>query len=89
MGVAAPAVFITVADIFGLVVTDRHLDCFLECARGTNNTGEIRGIIQALLWLLHCDMEDDNVGVIKVTSDTYERVTATDPVNTAVLGLQD
>ena len=41
MGVAAPAVFVTVADIFGPVVTDRHLDCFLECARGTNNTGEI------------------------------------------------
>ena len=36
------AFFETAADIFGHVVTtEKHSDWFLECARGTNNTGEI------------------------------------------------
>ena len=56
------AFFETVADIFGHVVTtEKHSDWFLECARGTNNTGEICGIIQALLWLLNFGVEDDKV----------------------------
>ena len=35
------AAFDTVADIFGPVVTEKPSHWFLECERGTNNTGEI------------------------------------------------
>ena len=65
------AAFDTVADIFGPVVTEKPSHWFLECERGTNNTGEICGIIQALLWLLYFDMEDDKVDVIILYDSMY------------------
>ena len=53
------------------MVTDKHSDWFLKCKRGTNNTGELCGIIQALLWLLHFDLDDDKADVIILYDSMY------------------
>ena len=36
-------------------MTDEADAFYCRCSRGTNNTGEMAGIIQALLWLKHVD----------------------------------
>ena len=46
------------ADLFGPVVTDSSSAWFQGATRGTNNTGELCGVAQALLWLRDCATED-------------------------------
>ena len=41
------------ADLWGPVVVDSASLWYLGAEKGTNNTGELCGVIQALLWLLH------------------------------------
>ena len=43
------------AEMWGPVVTDETDAFYSRCSRGTNNTSEMAGIIQALLWLKHVD----------------------------------
>eukprot|EP01050_Picozoa_sp_SAG11_P029006 SAG11_NODE_7991_length_1072_cov_1.635149_2_plen_52_part_01 len=40
-----------VADLYGPLVTDPDSEWFLGADRGSNQTGELCGVIQALLWL--------------------------------------
>ena len=47
------------ADLWGPVVVNRRATCYFSAERGTNNTGEITGAIQALLWLLHVAEDGD------------------------------
>ena len=47
------------ADLWGPVVVNRRATCYFGAERGTNNTGEITGAIQALLWLLHVAEDGD------------------------------
>ena len=44
-----------VAEMWGPVVTDESDDFYCFCRRGTNNTGEMAGMVQALLYLLYVD----------------------------------
>jgi len=53
-----------VADLWGRVVLDRRSEWFQGCARATNNTGELTGIAQALLWLLHIDEDMDPAVIV-------------------------
>ena len=41
-----------VADLYGPVVTDVQSEWFMGAVKGTKQTGELCGVIQALLWLL-------------------------------------
>ena len=49
------------ADLWGSVVTNSRAACFFGAEKGTNNTGEVTGVIQILLWLLHCAGDGDAV----------------------------
>ena len=53
-----------VADLWGRAVLDRRSEWFQGCARATNNTGELTGIAQALLWLLHIDEDTDPAVIV-------------------------
>jgi ribonuclease HI len=53
-----------VADLWGRVVLDKQSVWFQGCARATNNTGELTGIAQALLWLLHIDESTDPAVIV-------------------------
>ena len=44
-----------IAELHGPIVTDRGADWDLGSERGTNNTGEVCAVIQALLYLAHSD----------------------------------
>eukprot|EP01050_Picozoa_sp_SAG11_P008912 SAG11_NODE_807_length_7088_cov_6.548862_6_plen_404_part_00 len=48
-----------VADLYGPVVTDPDSGWFLGADRGSNQTGELCGVIQALLWLLKLPSDDN------------------------------
>ena len=49
------------ADLWGPVVTNGRAPCFFGADKGTNNTGEITGVIQVLLWLMHCAGDGDAI----------------------------
>eukprot|EP01052_Picozoa_sp_SAG31_P031960 SAG31_NODE_3451_length_4255_cov_5.771655_2_plen_249_part_00 len=44
---------VAAADLWGPVVVDAESVWYLGAEKGTNNTGELCGVIQALLWLLY------------------------------------
>ena len=39
-----------IADLWGPVVTDNQSEFYQQCEIGSNNTGELTGMLQALLW---------------------------------------
>ena len=39
-----------ISDLWGPVVTDKQDEFYQRCEIGSNNTGELTGILQALLW---------------------------------------
>ena len=45
-------------ELYGPVVTDAESPWYLHCLRGTNNTGELCAMANALLWLLHISPSD-------------------------------
>ena len=45
-------------ELYGPVVTDARSAWYLHCLRGTNNTGELCAMANALLWLLHISPQD-------------------------------
>ena len=40
------------AEMWGPIVTEASDEYYCHCARGTNNTGELVGMAQALMWLI-------------------------------------
>jgi ribonuclease HI len=52
------------ADLWGLVELDASSRWFLGCEKHTNNTGELTGVVQALLWLLFVAPDDREPAVI-------------------------
>ena len=50
-----------VANLFGPVVTDAKSDWYIGAERGTNQTGELCGVVMALLWLIEHAFDDDDV----------------------------
>eukprot|EP01050_Picozoa_sp_SAG11_P010646 SAG11_NODE_1078_length_5963_cov_5.690825_7_plen_223_part_00 len=57
-----------VANLYGPVVTDPDSEWFLGADRGSNQTGELCGVIQALLWLLK--LPSDDAEVVFICSDS-------------------
>ena len=47
------------AEMWGPVVTDASDEYYCHCDRGSNNTGELVGMAQAILWLRDVDGGDD------------------------------
>jgi ribonuclease HI len=47
------------AEMWGPIVTEASDEYYCHCARGTNNTGELVGMAQALMWLRDVDGGDD------------------------------
>ena len=45
--------------MWGPIVTEASDEYYCHCARGTNNTGELVGMAQALMWLRDVDGGDD------------------------------
>ena len=60
-----------VADLYGPVVTDVQSEWFMGAVKGTNQTGELCGVIQALLWLLEHAFDDH--GVVICVNSLYAR----------------
>ena len=55
------------ADLWGPVVTDPEAAYYWGAPTGTNNTGELSGVIQGLLWLLHVnESRGDDCGYLPV-----------------------
>ena len=44
---------VQISDLYGPVETQQSSPWFMGAERGTNQTGELCGVMQALLWLLH------------------------------------
>ena len=53
-----------VADLWGPVELDSRSKWSLGCEKGTNNTAELCGVMQALLWLLHVAQGTGDVVVL-------------------------
>ena len=52
---------IEVANLYGPVVTDVSSEWFMGATRGTNQTGELCGVVAALLWMLTHVFDEDDV----------------------------
>jgi ribonuclease HI len=58
-----------VANIYGLVVNDVQSEWFMGAVKGTNQTRELCGVMQALLWLL--EHAFDGHGVVMCVDSLY------------------
>jgi ribonuclease HI len=53
------------ANLYGNIVTDKASGWYMYAVRGTNQTGELTGVIEGLLWLMHvCNNEGDAIMLI-------------------------
>jgi ribonuclease HI len=69
-----------VADLWGPVVTDPEAAYYWGAPTGTNNTGELSGVIQGLLWLLHVKAEE-TTAVIFLCDSCYSMDVIEERVN--------
>ena len=53
-----------VADLWGRVELDEGSEFYHGCPRRTNNTAELSGVIQALLWLRWCATDEAGAAII-------------------------
>ena len=65
------------------MVTNAESDWFLGAPAGTNNTGELIGVIQALLWLRWCATDEARAAIILCDS-CYAMDAVEDRIETTV-----
>ena len=56
--------WVHVASLWGPVVTDHESRWFMGSPRGTNQTSELNGICQGLMWLNNVPVDDGDAAII-------------------------